>query len=154
MKNRINARFVFSMASTKKFGIPWPECNDGLSYDDVVSPSDSGSLLLSTNASILFVISLLILFSYEYIATQFYSVLCCNNFQGWLSLSFTPPSTRVLLLYKGKLSPQLPTCLSVINFETLFYMLASEAKMELRNWFFFFFFKWIFEIAILNFWEL
>ncbi|KAG2401772.1 RNA pseudouridine synthase [Vigna angularis] len=29
------------MACRRKFGIPWPECNDGLSYDDVVRTSDS-----------------------------------------------------------------------------------------------------------------
>ncbi|RDX71296.1 RNA pseudouridine synthase 5, partial [Mucuna pruriens] len=34
------------MASNKKFGIAWPECNDGLSYHDVVPPSDAGLTLL------------------------------------------------------------------------------------------------------------
>ncbi|KAL2324787.1 hypothetical protein Fmac_023845 [Flemingia macrophylla] len=34
------------MASRKNFGIPWPECNDGLFYDDVVSPSDAGVTLI------------------------------------------------------------------------------------------------------------
>ncbi|XP_057427117.1 RNA pseudouridine synthase 5 isoform X2 [Lotus japonicus] len=30
------------MASTKEFGVPWPEFNDGLSYHDVIRPSDDG----------------------------------------------------------------------------------------------------------------
>jgi hypothetical protein len=30
------------MGRSKKIGIPWPELNDGLSYDDVVRPSDGG----------------------------------------------------------------------------------------------------------------
>ncbi|XP_022641186.1 RNA pseudouridine synthase 5 isoform X2 [Vigna radiata var. radiata] len=34
------------MACRRKFGIPWPECNDGLSYDDVVRTSDSGLTLI------------------------------------------------------------------------------------------------------------
>ncbi|CAJ1976778.1 unnamed protein product [Sphenostylis stenocarpa] len=34
------------MACCKKFGIPWPECNDGLSYDDVVRSSDAGLTLI------------------------------------------------------------------------------------------------------------
>lgn len=34
------------MTSRKKFGIPWPECNDGLSYDDVVRASDAGATLI------------------------------------------------------------------------------------------------------------
>lgn len=34
------------MASPKKIGIPWPELNDGLSYDDVVRPSDAGFTLI------------------------------------------------------------------------------------------------------------
>ncbi|KAK7343841.1 hypothetical protein VNO77_12899 [Canavalia gladiata] len=42
------------MASPKKFGVPWPEFNDGLSYNDVVPSSDAGSTLIqfySTNYS-------------------------------------------------------------------------------------------------------
>ncbi|KAK2404156.1 Pseudouridine synthase family protein [Trifolium repens] len=34
------------MARSKKIGIPWPELNDGLSYDDVVRPSDGGLTLI------------------------------------------------------------------------------------------------------------
>ncbi|XP_058749759.1 RNA pseudouridine synthase 5-like [Vicia villosa] len=34
------------MTSPKKFGIPWPEFNDGLSYHDVVRPSDTGLTLI------------------------------------------------------------------------------------------------------------
>ncbi|XP_027367114.1 RNA pseudouridine synthase 5 [Abrus precatorius] len=34
------------MSSPKKFGFPWPEFNDGLSYHDVVSPSDAGFTLI------------------------------------------------------------------------------------------------------------
>lgn len=37
----------------KKFGLPWPEFNDGVSYDDVVRPSDAGShLSLSATSSL------------------------------------------------------------------------------------------------------
>nr|XP_027189934.1 RNA pseudouridine synthase 5 isoform X2 [Cicer arietinum] len=34
------------MSRQKKIGVPWPELNDGLSYNDVVRPSDAGLTLI------------------------------------------------------------------------------------------------------------
>jgi hypothetical protein len=47
------------MARSKKIGIPWPELNDGLSYDDVVRPSDGG--LFPKSPSLLLLLLLLLL---------------------------------------------------------------------------------------------
>lgn len=51
------------MASRKKIGVPWPEFNDGLSYNDVVRSSDAG--LFSTDAVYAYYLnSILLLFIY------------------------------------------------------------------------------------------
>lgn len=53
------------MSRQKKIGVPWPELNDGLSYNDVVRPSDAG--LITKFPSLLF----LLIFEFDLILVQF-----------------------------------------------------------------------------------